>query len=82
LLDQQIRVNAVSPGSVVTPLHRQAGQTQEQFDAYVLKVGSQAPVGRMAEPEEIAEAVCFLASDRSRYMLGSEIVVDGGRAEL
>lgn len=82
LLEQRIRVNAVSPGSVVTPLHRQADQTQEQFDAYVLKVGSQAPVGRMAQPEEIAEAVCFLASDRSRYMLGAEIVVDGGRAEL
>jgi NAD(P)-dependent dehydrogenase (short-subunit alcohol dehydrogenase family) len=82
LLEQQIRVNAVSPGSVVTPLHRQAGQTQEQFDAYVSKVGSQAPIGRMAQPEEIAEAVCFLASDRSRYMLGSELVFDGGRAEL
>lgn len=82
LLEQGIRVNAVSPGSVITPLHRQPGQSQEQFDAYTLKVGSQTPIGRMAHPDEIAEAVCFLASDRSRYMLGAEIVVDGGRAEL
>ena len=82
LLEQQIRVNAVSPGSIETPLHRQAGQTQEQFDTYAAKVGSQVPVGRMGQPEDIAEAVCFLASDRSRYMLGAEVVVDGGRAEL
>ncbi|NWA24572.1 SDR family oxidoreductase [Pseudomonas gingeri] len=82
LLEQQIRVNAVSPGSIETPLHRQPGQTEEQFAAYAAKVGSQVPVGRMGLPEEIAETVCFLASDRSRYMLGAEIVVDGGRAEL
>lgn len=82
LLDQQIRVNAVSPGSVITPLHRQSGQTEEQFADYVARTGRQVPVGRMAEAEEIAEAVCFLASDHSRYMLGAEMVVDGGRAEL
>ncbi|BBP76759.1 SDR family oxidoreductase [Pseudomonas gingeri NCPPB 3146 = LMG 5327] len=82
LLDRQIRVNAVSPGSIATPLHRQAGQTEQEFEAYATKVGGQVPVGRMGLPEEIAEAVCFLASDRSRYMLGAEIVVDGGRAEL
>lgn len=82
LLEYGIRVNAVSPGSVITPLHRQGGQSQEQFDAYTQKVGSQAPIGRMAHADEIAEAVCFLASDRSRYMLGTEMLVDGGRAEL
>lgn len=82
LLEQGIRVNAVSPGSVITPLHRQEGQSQEEFEAYTLRVGSQAPIGRMAHADEIAEAVCFLASDRSRYMLGAEMLVDGGRAEL
>ena len=82
LLEHGIRVNAVSPGSVITPLHRQQAQSQEQFDAYTLKVGSQVPIGRMAHADEIAEAVCFLASDRSRYMLGTEMLVDGGRAEL
>ncbi|WP_256346706.1 SDR family oxidoreductase [Pseudomonas gingeri] len=82
LLDRQIRVNAVSPGSIATPLHRQAGQTQEAFEAYAAKVGGQVPAGRMGLPEEIAEAVCFLASDRSRYMLGAEMVIDGDRAEL
>ncbi|QAX84656.1 short-chain dehydrogenase [Pseudomonas sp. DTU12.3] len=82
LLDQQIRVNAVSPGSVITPLHRQSGQTEEQFAAYVSRTGSQVPIGRMAQADEIAEVVCFLASDHSRYMLGAEMVVDGGRAEL
>jgi NAD(P)-dependent dehydrogenase (short-subunit alcohol dehydrogenase family) len=82
LLECKIRVNAVSPGSIETPIHRQKGQTDEEFQAYVSKVGAQVPVGRMGRPEDIAAAVLFLASDNSTYMLGAEIVVDGGRSEL
>lgn len=82
LLDHKIRVNAVSPGSIETPIHRREGQSEDEFRAYARKVGAQAPLGRMGRPEEIAAAVLFLASDASSYMLGAEIVVDGGRAEL
>jgi NAD(P)-dependent dehydrogenase (short-subunit alcohol dehydrogenase family) len=82
LIDRRIRVNAVSPGSIETPIHRGKGQTEEEFRAYAERVGAQVPVGRMGRPEEIAAAVLFLASDASSYMLGAEIVVDGGRAEL
>lgn len=82
LLDRKIRVNAVSPGSIETPIHRGKNQTDEQYRAYVERVGAQVPLGRMGRPEEIAAAVLFLASDASSYMLGAEIVVDGGRAEL
>jgi len=83
LLDRRIRVNAVSPGSIVTPIHRGLKpQSEEDFRAYVERVGQQVPMGRMGQPEEIAAAVLFLASDASSYMLGAEIVVDGGRAEL
>jgi NAD(P)-dependent dehydrogenase (short-subunit alcohol dehydrogenase family) len=81
LLERRIRVNAVSPGSIETPIHRRS-QTEEEFRAYVAKVGAQVPLGRMGRPEEIAAAVLFLASDGSSYMLGAEIVVDGGRAAL
>jgi NAD(P)-dependent dehydrogenase (short-subunit alcohol dehydrogenase family) len=82
LLERRIRVNAVSPGAIETPIHRSPGQSEEEFRAYAERVGKQAPIGRMGRPEEIAAAVLFLASDASSYMLGAEIVVDGGRAEL
>jgi len=81
-LDRKIRVNAVSPGSIETPIHRGKNQTEEEFRVYADRVGSQVPIGRMGKPEEIASAVLFLASDASSYMLGSEIVIDGGRSEL
>ncbi len=80
LLDRRIRVNAVSPGSIATPLHRQTGQTDEEFAAYVAKTGSMIPAGRMGTSDDIASAVLFLASDASSYVLGTEIVVDGGRS--
>jgi len=82
LIDRKIRVNAVSPGSIETPIHRGKGQSEDEFRAYAERVGAQVPLGRMGRPEEIAAAVLFLASDASSYMLGAEIVVDGGRAEL
>lgn len=82
LLERKIRVNAVSPGSIETPIHRGKDQTEDEFRAYAERVGAQVPMGRMGRPEEIASAVLFLASDASSYMLGAEIVVDGGRAEL
>lgn len=82
MLDRKIRVNAVSPGSVETPIHRSKNQTEAEFRAYAERVGSQVPLGRMGRPEEIASAVVYLASDASSYMLGAEIVIDGGRSEL
>ncbi|HZV08249.1 MAG TPA: SDR family oxidoreductase [Novosphingobium sp.] len=82
LLPRRIRVNAISPGSIETPLHRQNGQSEEAFRAYTERVGAQVPMGRMGTADEIAAGVLFLASDASSYMLGAEIVMDGGRAEL
>lgn len=82
LAERGIRVNAVSPGSIDTPIHRQSGQSAEDYRAYTARVGAQAPIGRMGRPEEIAAAVLFLASDASSYMLGAEVVVDGGRSQL
>lgn len=81
LLDRRIRVNAVSPGSIETPIHRR-GQSDAEFRAYKERVAAQVPAGRMGQPDDIAAAALFLASDASSYMLGAEIVVDGGRAEL
>jgi NAD(P)-dependent dehydrogenase (short-subunit alcohol dehydrogenase family) len=81
LADKKIRVNAVSPGSIITPLHR-GNRSDADFQAYVDTTSRIIPAGRMGTAEDIANAALFLASDASSYMLGAEIIVDGGRAEL
>jgi NAD(P)-dependent dehydrogenase (short-subunit alcohol dehydrogenase family) len=79
LIGRGVRVNAVSPGPVETPLYDKLGIP----DAYRTQVHSDIratiPMGRFGAPEEIAEAILYLASDTSRWTVGSEIVVDGGR---
>lgn len=81
LADRKIRVNAVSPGSIITPLHKGA-RSDADFAAYIEATSKIIPAGRMGTAEDIANAALFLASDASSYMLGAEIIVDGGRAEL
>jgi NAD(P)-dependent dehydrogenase (short-subunit alcohol dehydrogenase family) len=81
LAPRGIRVNAVSPGSIITPLHR-GNRSDADFNTYVEATSKIIPAGRMGQPEDIANAVLFLASDKSSYVLGAEIIVDGGRAEL
>lgn len=82
LLDRRIRVNAVSPGPIDTPIHRSDGQSEEEYQAYTDRVGARIPVGHMGATEDIAAAVLFLAGEGSRFMRGAEIIVDGGLAEL
>ncbi len=69
-----IRVNAVAPGWVVTDLSRGARENPER-NAMIL---SRTPIGRWAEPAEIADPILFLCSDAARYMTGTVMAVDGG----
>lgn len=88
LLQRRVRVNTVSPGLIDTPILRgvgqseHPGQTGSEFKDYIAAAAKPIPLGRLGRPHEIAAAVLFLASDASSYMLGSELVVDGGLAEL
>ncbi len=72
-LAPKVRVNAVAPGYVLTPMQR-AEYTDEMLDAVNRKI----PLGRHAQPEEIAGLFAFLASDDAAYMTGSVYVIDGG----
>ncbi|RZS79885.1 NAD(P)-dependent dehydrogenase (short-subunit alcohol dehydrogenase family) [Phyllobacterium myrsinacearum] len=82
LLARRIRVNAVSPGGIDTPLHDRGRRTPEEVKARKAELASRVPLGRLGEADEIAQAVLFLASDESRYILGAELVVDGGISQL
>jgi NAD(P)-dependent dehydrogenase (short-subunit alcohol dehydrogenase family) len=79
---QGVRVNAVSPGPVRTPLHDKFGLSKEAQQGMAEGLIAQIPLRRFGEPQEIARAVLFLASDESSFMTGEEIVVDGGMTRV
>jgi glucose 1-dehydrogenase len=71
---KRIRVNAIAPGAIRTPINTAAWQTKEAYDALMTLV----PYGRIGEPEDIARAAVWLASDHSDYVVGTTLYVDGG----
>jgi NAD(P)-dependent dehydrogenase (short-subunit alcohol dehydrogenase family) len=79
LAPKQVRVNAVNPGVVVTNLHRRSGMAEPQYTAFLERARETHPLGRPGTPEEIAEAILYLASSRSSWMTGETIALDGGR---
>ncbi|MEV1025936.1 SDR family oxidoreductase [Streptomyces sp. NPDC050264] len=74
LAPRRIRVNAVSPGMINTPVYSKMGVSQEMLDAW----GRDVPLGRVGAPTDIAEAVAFLASDAAAYITGDNLTVSGG----
>jgi NAD(P)-dependent dehydrogenase (short-subunit alcohol dehydrogenase family) len=82
LKDRQIRVNVVSPGPIDTPGVDGLGQNEEQRKQIKAGLASQVPLGRMGQPDEIAKAVVFLASDDSSFVAGIELFVDGGMVQV
>ncbi len=78
---QNIRINAVCPNEVNTPMLR-TGFAKRGFnpDTAIAELNKTVPLGRIAEPKDIADVVLFLASDDARYMCGSLVEVNGGKA--
>ncbi|RYE51863.1 MAG: glucose 1-dehydrogenase [Hyphomicrobiales bacterium] len=77
-----IRVNVLSPGPTETAIIHNQGVPPERMDEFKAAVAAAIPLGRMAQPEEIARAALFLASDASSFVTGVNLMVDGGMALL
>jgi len=77
-----IRVNAISPGPISTPLYDKLGLKGAELQTVAESIRSLVPAGRFGTPSEVAHAAVYLASDESAYMVGSEIQVDGGLGNL
>ena len=82
LKHRKIRVNAISPGVIETPMTSSMVQSEELGEQLKTNLVSAVPMGRMGSPDEIAKAVSFLASDDSSYVTGIELFVDGGMAQI
>jgi NAD(P)-dependent dehydrogenase (short-subunit alcohol dehydrogenase family) len=82
LIGRGIRLNAVSPGPISTPLYGKLGFSETELKGVAESIKGLVPAGRFGEPSEIAKAVVFLASDEAAYTVGSEIMIDGGMGTL
>ncbi|MES2109845.1 MAG: glucose 1-dehydrogenase [Bacteroidota bacterium] len=78
LAPRKIRVNAVSPGPVETPIYGKFGLTEEEVSGFGKILGDRILLKRFGQPQEIANTVRFLASDEASFITGTEITVDGG----
>ena len=76
-----VRVNAVNPGVIVTSLHRAGGMAQEAYDKFLEHSKSTHPLGRVGQPEEVAELIYFLASPQAGWITGISCPIDGGRSQ-
>jgi NAD(P)-dependent dehydrogenase (short-subunit alcohol dehydrogenase family) len=76
-----VRVNAVNPGVVVTQIHKRGGMNDDAYAAFLEHSKTTHPLGRTGRPEEIADLILFLASDRASWITGATYSIDGGRGQ-
>ncbi len=81
LAPKQIRVNAVNPGVIVTKLHKRSGMNDSDYENFLEHSKTTHPIGRVGEPEEVAELIYFLASEKAGWITGATYEIDGGRAQ-
>jgi NAD(P)-dependent dehydrogenase (short-subunit alcohol dehydrogenase family) len=79
---RKIRVNAISPGPIETPIMDNIGGSVEKTKEFKAGMAAAVPLGRLGQPDEIAKAAVFLASDDASYVTGVELFVDGGMAQV
>jgi NAD(P)-dependent dehydrogenase (short-subunit alcohol dehydrogenase family) len=76
-----VRVNAINPGVVRTNLHLNSGMNEDAYAAFVERSKTTHPLGRIGQPEEIADLILFLASSKAGWITGVTYSIDGGRAQ-
>ncbi len=74
-----VRVNAVNPGVVVSNLHRRSGMQEDAYEAFLEHSKTTHPLGRVGQPQDIADAIVYLASDQAGWVTGVTLSLDGGR---
>ncbi|ESP04768.1 hypothetical protein LOTGIDRAFT_155989 [Lottia gigantea] len=83
LAPQGVRVNSVNPGVVISQIHQRATdspyKSDEAFAQFITEQNNLHPLGRVGEPEDVAQAIAFLASDQSSFISGQTLFLDGGR---
>jgi NAD(P)-dependent dehydrogenase (short-subunit alcohol dehydrogenase family) len=82
LVGRGIRLNAVRPGPIATPLYAKLGMSEAEMKTMAEGVQKQIPVGLFGDVSEVAKTVVFFASDEASYIVGSELVIDGGMSNL
>jgi NAD(P)-dependent dehydrogenase (short-subunit alcohol dehydrogenase family) len=82
LISRGVRVNAISPGPISTPLYGKLGLAEADLKAVAANIQGQVPSGRFGTPLEIAKAIVYLASDEAAFTVGSELIIDGGMSTL
>ncbi len=78
LAPRKIRINSVNPGPVYTPIYGKTGMPEDQLKGFSEAMQNRVPLKRFGQPEDIANLVCFLASDDASFITGSEYNIDGG----
>jgi NAD(P)-dependent dehydrogenase (short-subunit alcohol dehydrogenase family) len=81
LAPKGVRVNAVNPGVVVTEIHKRGGMAEERYADFLEHSKTTHPLGRVGTPDEVADLILFLASDRAAWITGATYPIDGGRAQ-
>jgi NAD(P)-dependent dehydrogenase (short-subunit alcohol dehydrogenase family) len=81
LASKGVRVNAVNPGVVVTNIHKRGGMDEKAYKGFLDHSKSTHPIGRVGTPEEVAELIYYLASDKAGWITGATYEIDGGRGQ-
>lgn len=82
LADKGVRVNSVNPGVIITDIHKRGGLDDQAYAQFLEHSKTTHALGRPGNVQEVAESIAFLASDRSSFITGTLLPVDGGRHSM